>query len=115
MRLYEFSKNDAVQDLVILFRNQVKRADSENAFVNLNWNAISNLMRDMGHGPFDYNTFKTAYDTTPELKTIVQNYNGDGVTLRTKTDGPKGDGVDTDVAPTKTIDKMAKRAAGKRL
>ena len=48
MRLYEFSKNDAVQDLVILFRNQVKRADSENAFVNLNWNAISNLMRDMG-------------------------------------------------------------------
>ena len=115
MRLYEFSKNDAVQDFVILFRNQIKRADSENAFVNLNWNAISNLMSDMGHGPLDYNTFKNAFDNTPELKSIVQNFNSDGVTLRTKTDAPKADGVDTDVKPTNTVDKMAKRAAGKRL
>ena len=113
MRLFEFS-NDAVSDLIILLRNQIKRADSTDSYVMLSWNAINNLMADMGHGMYNYDDFKTAYDTNPALKQIVKNFNGDGITLKTATDAPKEPGVDVDVAPTNTVDQMAKRATKKR-
>ena len=113
MRLVEVS--DSTQDLILLFRNQIKRADSSNSFVTLSWNAISNIMTDMGHGAYNYDDFKAEYNANPSLKSIVKNFNGDGVTLKTDAEAPKEPGIDADVKPTNKVDQMAKRAAGKRL
>ena len=105
MRLFEFS-NNAVSDLIILLRNQIKRADSTHSYAMLSWEAINNLMADMGHGIYKYDDFKNAYDTVPALKQIVKNFNQDGVTLEKP--------LDIDVKPTNTVDQMAKRATKRR-
>lgn len=112
MRLFEFS-NDAVSDLILLLRNQIKRADSSDSYAMLSWTAINNLMADMGHGMYNYDDFKTAYDTNPALKQIVNNFNKDGVVLNTNTEAPKAD-AGTDIAPDKAVDTMAKRATKRR-
>ena len=105
MRLFEFS-NNAVSDLIILLRNQIKRADSTHSYAMLSWEAINNLMADMGHGIYKYDDFKNAYDTVPALKQIVKNFNQDGVTLATSKESPKEKPLDIDVKPTNTVDQM---------
>jgi len=115
MRLFEFS-NDAISDLTILLRNQLKRANSESSYLTLSWQAVSNLMTDMGHSVYDYEDFKAAYNSSPALQSIVKNYNADGVTLKTKVEAPKPDGIkDPDQGDSKkTVNKMAKRATKRR-
>lgn len=113
MRLFEFS-NNAVSDLIILLRNQIKRADSTHSYAMLSWEAINNLMADMGHGIYKYADFKNAYDTVPALKQIVKNFNQDGITLATSKESPKEKPLDIDVKPTNTVDQMAKRATKRR-
>ena len=72
---------------------------------NLNLNKI---MQNVGGEMFDYGTFKAAYDTDPRIKTMVKNFNSDGVEPKTKQDTETG--VDQQDAQGKTVGQMAKSA-----
>jgi len=113
MRLFEFS-TDAVDDLIILFRNQIQRANAQGSEATLSWTAIQNILKSSGH-MFDYETFKQLYDTNPSLSSIVRNFDGDGVTLKTDVEiDDQGEKANVDDQPTKTVQQMAKRATNRR-
>tara|TARA_Y200000002_G_C22680543_1_gene663875 strand:+ start:480 stop:866 length:387 start_codon:yes stop_codon:yes gene_type:complete len=72
---------------------------------NLNLNKI---MQNVGGEMFDYGTFKAAYDTDPRIKTMVKNFNSDGVEPKTKQDTETG--TPQQDAQGKTVGQMAKSA-----
>ena len=115
MRLFEVAGNELEQDLVLLFRNQIQRANAEGAPAQLSYQAITNLMKASGHGNFDYGVFKSLYDTSPEIQSIVQNFNEEGVVLNTDMQRDADGNIDdVDSSPTNNIEKMAKRATKRR-
>lgn len=116
MRLFELAGNELEQDLVLLFRNQIQRANAEGSPAELSYQAITSLMKSSGHGSFDYSVFKSLFDKSPELQAIVANFDSDGVELKTKVevDDETGEKVDADDQPTKTVQQMAKRATRRR-
>jgi|SRR5210317_794231 hypothetical protein len=115
MRLFEVAGNELEQDLVLLFRNQIQRANAEGSPAELSYQAITNLMKSSGHGDFDYGVFKVMYDSSPEIQSIVQNFNQDGVVLNTQMQKDADGSVDdVDSSPTNNIEKMAKRATKRR-
>mgnify|MGYP000164778484 CR=1 FL=1 len=116
MRLFELSGDEAVQDLIVVLRNQIQRSNQSNSGATLSWQAVSNLMRSMGHGNYNYGSFKTMFDQNEDLKSIVRNFNQDGIELNTQFDDPQTgeEPIDTDSSPTNTVQKMAKRATNRR-
>jgi hypothetical protein len=83
----------------------LKKQASEFSFDELN-----NLMKNAGREQFDYRSFKAAYDSDERLKSMIKNFNQDGITLKTDTDteAPQQD------LGNKSVSKMAKRATRKR-
>lgn len=65
-------------------------------------------MKNVGREQFDYRTFKAAYDSDPRLKSMIKNFNQDGVTLKTDTDADTT-APQQDLGNTK-VSQMAKRA-----
>lgn len=61
----------------------------------------------------DYDSFKSAYDTTPELAELVSSYNSKGITLNTR-DKQKQSGQ-SEKSAVSTTDAMASRAAKKMM
>ena len=115
MRLFELAGSELENDLVLLFRNQIQRANSEDAPAELSYPAITNLMKASGHGSFDYGVFKNMYDASPELQAIVQNFNEEGVVLNTDMQKDADGTIDNvDSSPTNNVEKMAKRATKRR-
>ena len=115
MRLFEVAGNELEQDLVLLFRNQIQRANAEGSPAELSYQAITSLMKASGHGNFDYGVFKSLYDTSPEIQSIVQNFNEEGVVLNTDMQRDADGNIDdVDSSPTNNIEKMAKRATKRR-
>ena len=51
---------------------------------------LNKIMQNVGGEQFDYGTFKAAYDTDPRVKTMVKNFNSDGVEPKTKKDTETG-------------------------
>lgn len=60
----------------------------------------------------DYETFKAQFDSIPQLKNIVQQFDGRGITLKTKEKPEPTQGADKDKGG---VDAAAKRAASKTL
>ena len=115
MRLFEVAGNELEQDLVLLFRNQIQRANAENSPAELSYQAITSLMKSAGHGSFDYGIFKSLYDQSPEIQAIVKNFNEEGVVLNTDMQKDTDGNIDdVDSSPTNNIEKMAKRATKRR-
>ena len=106
MRLFEVAGNELEQDLVLLFRNQIQRANAEGSPAELSYPAITNLMKASGHGNFDYGVFKSLYDSSLDIQAIVLNTD-----MQRDADGTIDD---VDSSPTNNIEKMAKRATKRR-
>jgi len=115
MRLFEVAGNELEQDLVLLFRNRVQRANAQGIPAELSYEEITNLMKASGHGSFDYGVFKSLYDSSPEIQAVVQNFNEDGVVLNTQMQQDADGTIDNvDSSPTNNVEKMAKRATKRR-
>jgi hypothetical protein len=84
----------------------LKKQASEFSF-----DALNKLMRNSNREQFDYRTFKAAYDSDERVKSMVKNFNQDGITLKTDTDAdtsaPQQD------TGNKKVAQMAKRAMSK--
>lgn len=83
MRIFEFSEDETLEKLVIILRNFIGRASSKNAPVKLNWSGLNAILRKNGASvAADYETFKSMYDSSPVLQSIVKNFNDDGIELQ---------------------------------
>lgn len=85
----------------------MKKEPSEFSFDELN-----DLMKSVGSEQFDYRTFKAAYDSDERIKSMIKNFNQDGITLKTDTDADS-EAPQEDPGNTK-VSQMAKRATNKR-
>ena len=91
--------------LFLHFQKQKSKDAIKQGAKNLNLNKI---MQNVGGEMFDYGTFKAAYDTDPRIKTMVKNFNSDGVEPKTKQDTETG--TPQQDAQGKTVGQMAKSA-----
>ena len=69
------------------------------------------MLRNISGTKMDYETFKAEFDQVPQLKNIVDRFDGRGITLKTK---EKPEATQSDKSSS-SLDKSASRAASKTL
>lgn len=82
MRLFEV-EDRFTDDLITILRNIVGRSNEKRASSKLTYPALSSMLVNLGYGSITYEEFARAYETSEELKQIVQNYSEEGITLKT--------------------------------
>jgi len=83
MRFYEFAGDNIGDKFIVVLRNYIGRAASKKAPSNLNWNGLQQVLKASGvEVAADYETFKAMYDTSPQLQSMVSNFNDKGVELK---------------------------------
>jgi hypothetical protein len=120
MRFFEFSDTDAGLDkFVMILRNFIGRASSKGAAANLNWASLQKIATDNGFEfAADYETFKSIYDSSPAIQSMVKNFNDKGIELNVPgapNEEPKGDGTKTPQDSQAAVDKIAASAAPQQL
>lgn len=83
MRLFEVEDRFG-NDLAMVLRNLLGRADATKSSIKLSFEAISNLIKNIGYGGIDYATFNKIYDTNPTIQAMVKDYDESGVELGTE-------------------------------
>ena len=64
-------------------RNFIGRAASKKAPAKLNWASLQKITNDNGFEfAADYETFKSIYDSSPVIQSLVKNFNADGIELK---------------------------------
>jgi hypothetical protein len=84
MRFFEFADSDSgIDKFIMILRNYIGRAASKKASASLNWNGLAQVTKANGFEfAADYETFKSMFDTTPALQSLVKDFNDDGITLK---------------------------------
>jgi len=97
---------DSKGDAVFLHFNKPTPNSIKQGVRNLD---LNKLMQNVGAEQFDFETFKSAYDTDPRVKTMIKNFDKDGIEPKTQKEREEGvassgpDGADT-------VSQMAQRA-----
>lgn len=110
MKLNEVDSSGS--DLILLLRNLVGQANSQQQTSYLSWSALNSLMQNVGEEQFDYNSFKNYYDSSPIIQNLVHKFDARGVELKTQKNTPKK--AETGKKES-SISKMAKNAAKRRI
>jgi hypothetical protein len=109
MRLFEVEDRFA-SDLEMVLRNVMGRSNQKGSPLQLSYEALSNLVKNMGYGAIDYNGFQKLYDQNPSIQAIVKNFNDEGVEIATDVTEPEEqDDINRDEAPS--VDQMASQGA----
>jgi hypothetical protein len=87
------------------------RSDSKGVPGQFTWDALSNMMRNFSGTSIDYETFKAQFDTVPQIKNVVDRFDGQGLVLKTK---EKPEATRSDKNNT-SLDQAASRAAAATL
>ncbi len=69
------------------------------------------MLKNFSGSEMDYETFKTQFDAVPQLKNIVDRFDGNGLVLKTK-EKPEATRSDKDKT---SLDQSASRAAAKSI
>lgn len=119
MRIFEFAGDDNLDKFIVVLKNFVGRYSSKGQSAKLNWQALDKIARSSGIELMtDYETFKAMYDSSPQLQSIVKNFNADGLELNVpgaKDEQPKGDGTAQPQDSQAAVDKIAASAAPQQL
>jgi hypothetical protein len=119
MRLFEFAGEDNLDKFIVVLKNFIGRYSSKGSAAKINWPALDRIAKTSGIELMaDYETFKAMYDKSPQLQSIVKNFNADGIELNvpgSKSDEPKGDGATTPQDSQAAVDKIAAFAAPQQL
>jgi len=116
MRFVEFAPNTMIDRYVIVLKNLIGRASSEQVPSKMNWNALEKILQSNDASlAADYETFKAMYDQSPAIQNLVKNFNADGIELNVPgapdADERKQDGTDSQQA----VDDIAASAAAGQL
>jgi hypothetical protein len=115
MKLFEIES--VGNDLILLLRTLVSKANGQQQTGPMSWRAFNSLMGNVGDAQFDYESFKNIIDTNPELKNAVmqkiKRYDARGIELKTEVDTPNRSQDGSDASTN--IANMAKAATNKRM
>lgn len=119
MRIFEFAGDDNLDKFIVVLKNFIGRYASKGQAAKLNWKALDKINNSSGiELVADYETFKAMYDTSPQLQTMVKNFNADGIELNVpgaKEEEPQGDGTQQPQDSQAAVDKIAASAAPQQL
>ena len=83
MRLFEVEDRFA-DDLETALRNLVGRSNQKHASLKLTYQALSNILTNMGYGDVDYQEFKKVYDSSQSIQNIVRSFDEHSVMISTE-------------------------------
>ena len=118
MRFFEFADTDVGLDkFVMILKNFIGRASSKNQPAKLNWASLQKIAGDSGFElAADYETFKSMYDSSPAIQSLVRDFNADGVNLNVPgTDQDTETPVKSGETSQDAVDKIAASAAPQNL
>lgn len=115
MRLFEV-EDRFTNDLITILRNQLGRADSKDETQTLTYEALSEMLANLGYGEMDKDSFQRVNDDNPGVQALVASIGEDGVTLSTekKPEEPESK-LDFPIDGGPSVDSMASQAAKKHL
>jgi hypothetical protein len=119
MRFQEFQNNsnkELESALVNTLTNMRGDADDQDTTAEISFDALDSIMKNTGYPMFNYNLFKTIYDTSDTLKSVVDDFNQETIVLKTEKQAEKDPAMDyDDTGSTDTVKKMAQSALKKRI
>lgn len=86
-------------------------ANNKGSQATMTWKALNTSNAGLGSPDIDYDRFKARWDSDPELKQLVDRFDGNGVVIKTKDKDPAQVGTKH---KENEISRMAKRAANKK-
>jgi hypothetical protein len=85
------------------------------ATAQFSWPAISKLIQNMTGQTVDYDSFKIEFDSNTELKSLIDNFDENGITLKTKAKKKEPGTVSDKAKSQAAVNTAAKRAAAKMI
>ena len=99
--------------IIRILSNLQGRANSKGVTAQFSWPAVSKMMQNTTGQEVDYDAFKAQFDANPALKDLVDNFDENGITIKTKAKKQEpGTPSDKDKAKA-GVNAAAKRAAAK--
>lgn len=118
MRFVEFqdSKTQELQSAVAnTLANLRGSADDADQTSEVSFSALEHIMKNTGYPQFSYEVFKSMYDGSEVLQSVVDDFNREKIILKTDKEAEKDPEMDIDTTgSTDTVAKMAKSALKRR-
>ena len=115
MRFFEFKNKDLESALVNTLMNMKGEADEKDQSSEISFDAVENIMTNIGYPSFNYDIFKQMYDQGESLKNIVSDFDEEKIVIKTEQDAEADPEMDFDnQGSTDKVKQMAKSAMNRR-
>ena len=115
MRFFEFKNKDLESALVNTLMNMKGDADEKDQSSEISFDAVENIMTNIGYPSFNYDIFKQMYDQGEALKNIVADFDEEKIVIKTEHDAERDPQMDFDnQGSTDKVKQMAKSAMNRR-
>ena len=115
MRFFEFKNKDLESALVNTLMNMKGDADEKDQSSEISFDAVENIMTNIGYPAFNYDIFKQMYDQGEALKNIVSDFDEEKIVIKTEQDAEADPEMDFDnQGSTDKVKQMAKSAMNRR-
>ena len=115
MRFFEFKNKDLESALVNTLMNMKGDADEKDQSSEISFDAVENIMTNIGYPSFNYDIFKQMYDQGESLKNVVSDFDEEKIVIKTEQDAEADPEMDFDnQGSTDKVKQMAKSAMNRR-
>ena len=115
MRFFEFKNKDLESALVNTLMNMKGDADEKDKSSEISFDAVENIMTNIGYPSFNYDIFKQMYDQGEALKNVVSDFDEEKIVIKTEQDADTDPEMDFDnQGSTDKVKQMAKSAMNRR-
>ncbi len=115
MRFFEFKNKDLESALVNTLMNMKGDADEKDQSSEISFDAVENIMTNIGYPSFNYDIFKQMFDQGEALKNIVADFDEEKIVIKTEQDAEADPEMDFDnQGSTDKVKQMAKSAMNRR-
>jgi len=111
MRLFEVAGNQFQDDLAEILRVMQGRANSQQTQSVIPWSAINNMLSAHGYANINHQMLDKVKDKIDPKDELIQNYDDQGITLKTDVASPDDETPIGGKPQTKSVDQMASSAA----
>jgi hypothetical protein len=115
VRFFEFKNKDLESALVNTLMNMKGDADEKDQSSEISFDAVENIMTNIGYPSFNYDIFKQMFDQGEALKNIVSDFDEEKIVIKTEQDAQADPEMDFDnQGSTDKVKQMAKSAMNRR-
>ena len=107
MALHTIKQNAEQKDKpAFLHFEKPNRKSLKKGYINVDFNDV---LENIGAPQYDYESFKRAYDSDPEIEQYIENFNSRGIEINSESSESETD-INKDKPDNGTVKKMAKAA-----